>query len=227
MALAATLLFTSPGAPCVYYGDEIGLPGGQDPDCRRPFPWDRAQWNLPLFQHYRALIQLRQSRGEWRHGAVQTLTVRDEALVFARHTDWEATVVAVNRGDQALSLEIPVWQLPLQVRQWRGVQPGHAGPVALELLDGGHPRAPATAGLRQCAAAERVSAISEPSGRQVGARSAQGEERAALNCRMLVECALPAGQRCWRCACCGPAALRRHKAPWRLRRPCRQRRCAC
>lgn len=137
MALAATLLFTSPGAPCVYYGDEIGLPGGQDPDCRRPFPWDRAQWKQPLFQHYRELIALRQSRGEWRHGAVQTLAVSEQALVFARYTDWEATVVAVNRGDQALSLDLPVWQLPLQVQQWRGLQPGH-GPAAFETLDGGH-----------------------------------------------------------------------------------------
>ena len=44
--LAALLTFTFPGAPCIYYGDEIGMVGGPDPDCRGSFPWERrSTWN--------------------------------------------------------------------------------------------------------------------------------------------------------------------------------------
>ena len=64
MKLAATLLFTRPGVPCIYYGDEIGLQGGPDPDCRRCFEWDRRLWDDDLYAHYRALAALRRQRAE-------------------------------------------------------------------------------------------------------------------------------------------------------------------
>ncbi|MCV2352033.1 maltodextrin glucosidase [Paucibacter sp. Y2R2-4] len=119
MKLAATLLFSRPGTPCIYYGDEIGLAGGPDPDCRRPFIWDREQWNQPLFAHYQALIRLRQSRGEWRHGAVQTLFAEGDCIAYARHSDWEASLIVVNRGAAPVSLRLPVWKLPVPVKQWQ------------------------------------------------------------------------------------------------------------
>ena len=131
MKLAATLLFSRPGTPCIYYGDEIGLAGGPDPDCRRPFIWDPAQWNRALFAHYQALIQLRQSRAEWRHGAVQTLHAQGDCLVFARHSDWEASLILVNRGKAPASLRLPVWQLPVPVQRWQA-----AWGLAFELSDG-------------------------------------------------------------------------------------------
>jgi glycosidase len=98
MQLAVTLLFTYPGVPCIYYGDEIGLEGGDDPDCRRCFDWDRARWNAALHDHYRRLIARRNQRPEWRHGAYQTLAITDDALLFARYFDRSVTLVAVNRG---------------------------------------------------------------------------------------------------------------------------------
>ena len=59
MRLAATLLITYIGVPSIYYGDEVGLSGGNDPDCRRCFPWDTTDWDHVLHDHYRRLIQLR------------------------------------------------------------------------------------------------------------------------------------------------------------------------
>ena len=98
MKLAATLLFTRPGVPCIYYGDEIGLQGGPDPDCRRCFPWDRAQWDQPLFAHYKALTRLRRERREWAEGATLALGQGDDWMAYARVASGAATLVVVNRG---------------------------------------------------------------------------------------------------------------------------------
>ncbi|HEX3758572.1 MAG TPA: maltodextrin glucosidase [Kofleriaceae bacterium] len=133
MALAVTLLFTYPGVPCIYYGDEIGLPGGRDPDCRRCFDWDRAQWDAALHAHYRRLIAWRKARPEWRHGAYQALAATGDALAFARYTARSITLVAVNRGSAPAVLPLPLADLPLEVTRWQdadGAAPP-AGEVAI------------------------------------------------------------------------------------------------
>jgi glycosidase len=68
--LAHTLLFGLPGVPAIYYGDEIGLEGGRDPDCRRAFPWDEKQWQRGLQEHIRQLIQIRQAYPALRRGKI-------------------------------------------------------------------------------------------------------------------------------------------------------------
>jgi alpha-glucosidase len=122
MHLAVTLLFTYVGVPCVYYGDEIGLEGGADPDCRRCFDWDRARWNAPLHAHYRRLIAWRKQRSEWRHGAYQTLAVGEDALLFARYVEGSVTLVAVNRGAEPAWLPLRLAELPVQVARWRDTE---------------------------------------------------------------------------------------------------------
>ncbi|GIV66712.1 MAG: alpha-amylase [Bellilinea sp.] len=69
--LAYLLMFAFPGAPSIYYGDEVGLEGGRDPDCRGAFPWDESKWNLELRQWIQKLIEVRKAtpllrRGKWR-----------------------------------------------------------------------------------------------------------------------------------------------------------------
>jgi alpha-glucosidase len=113
MQVAVTLLMTYPGTPCVYYGDEIGLAGGQDPDCRRCFDWDRSHWNQALFQHYRDAIARRHARAELREGAFMELHADGEVYAYARYTASGATVVAVNRGHQGCELALDLRGLPL------------------------------------------------------------------------------------------------------------------
>ena len=99
--LAVTLLFTYIGVPCVYYGDEIGLAGGDDPDNRRTFPWDEARWDSDLRAHVQKLITLRTSRRVLQEGLLVPLYAEGDVYAFARLLDDEVAVVAVNRGEAA------------------------------------------------------------------------------------------------------------------------------
>lgn len=59
---AAALCFFYPGIPCVYYGDEIGIEGGYDPDCRRCFDWDSGHWNIETQALIRRLMGMRKEK---------------------------------------------------------------------------------------------------------------------------------------------------------------------
>src|SRR5690606_16273718 len=69
--LAVLFQMTAPGVPLVYYGDEIGLRGGEDPDNRRPMVWDRNLWDRELWETYRKAIRLRRERPALRRGRVE------------------------------------------------------------------------------------------------------------------------------------------------------------
>jgi alpha-glucosidase len=112
MQLATTLLFTWPGVPCIYYGDEIGMSGGADPDNRRCFEWERARWQPRLLALHSRLAGLRRQRPEWRAGAVQILAQGTQWWAFARSTDASATLVVANRGP-AVDVQLPLGSLPL------------------------------------------------------------------------------------------------------------------
>ena len=57
--LALLAVMTLPGAPCIYYGDEVGMEGRHDPDNRGSFPWDESRWDQGLVDLVRALTSLR------------------------------------------------------------------------------------------------------------------------------------------------------------------------
>ena len=71
--LALALLFFLPGAPCIYYGDEIGMLGGKDPDNRRSFPWDKfaEMQKAPVFEYLKGLIALRNKERVLRDGSLE------------------------------------------------------------------------------------------------------------------------------------------------------------
>lgn len=104
--LALLLQFTLPGVPLVYYGEEIGMEGGNDPDCRRPMRWNPRDWNTVQRDWVRQLIRVRQSNAALQYGDVTVLGDRlaGNALVFLRHTQaaGEAALVVVNLSDQPL-----------------------------------------------------------------------------------------------------------------------------
>lgn len=109
VALAASLMFTFPGAPCVYYGDEIGMPGGHDPGCRAGFPWDRPEeWDRGLLAAFRGLAALRHAQPALRSSSYGTLAAERGLYVFSRGAQRERLVVAVNTGDSADGADIGI-----------------------------------------------------------------------------------------------------------------------
>lgn len=111
--LAFFFLFSFPGVPGIYYGDEIGLEGGKDPDCRRTFPWDEHQWNCELRAWVKNLIELRKRRRALRRGDMRRVWVDNEhsCYVFSRQEGDEKILVVMNGSGERQPLSIPVEKL--------------------------------------------------------------------------------------------------------------------
>jgi cyclomaltodextrinase / maltogenic alpha-amylase / neopullulanase len=111
--LAFLFQFAYPGAPAIYYGDEVGLEGKGDPDSRRAFPWDPADWKADLRPFIQNLIAIRKTRPSLRRGDFSRLAA-DPATglyAFARTLGPERTVVVLNLSELPLEASIPLKQL--------------------------------------------------------------------------------------------------------------------
>ena len=106
--IATLLLLTFPGAPSIYYGDEVGLPGALDPDSRRGFPLE-SDWELDVLDYHKQLIALRHKYCALRTGGYQILFAEGTVYVFARFLRDEEIVVAVNVATESanISFEMP------------------------------------------------------------------------------------------------------------------------
>jgi len=108
LRLLAALQLTWPGMSGVYYGTEAGLTGHDDPDDRRPYPWEAQDTELRGW--YARLGQLRAQYESLRTGDLTFLHADDGAgtLAFGRRTDAEATVTVLNLSDASASVEVDV-----------------------------------------------------------------------------------------------------------------------
>ncbi|PAP76569.1 glycoside hydrolase family 13 protein [Rubrivirga marina] len=119
------LQMAMPGAPHVYYGDEAGMWGADDPDDRKPMVWpdldyesesraprgltrepDPVAFDSTLFRFYQRAIALRQSDVVLRRGDLATLATADRAVAFERSLGGDRRVVAFNAGDESVFLEL-------------------------------------------------------------------------------------------------------------------------
>jgi neopullulanase len=109
LRLCTLFQMTMPGAPCIYYGDEIGMTGGHDPLCRGAFPWhDESQWNHDLLNFYRRAIHLRHCYPVLSVGSFKTLYADHHLYAFRRDLDGQTAVVVFNAGQQAASVDLEV-----------------------------------------------------------------------------------------------------------------------
>ena len=109
LRLSLLLLMALPGAPCIYYGTEVGMTGGPDPDCRRAFPWhNEAAWDRDLLDFTRRAIALRKAHPALRRGGFETLYAHEDVVIFARKTAGDAAVIAFNAGRDAQTVTCAV-----------------------------------------------------------------------------------------------------------------------
>ncbi|MFB2892487.1 alpha-amylase family glycosyl hydrolase [Aerosakkonemataceae cyanobacterium BLCC-F50] len=114
--LATVLLLTFPGAPSIYYGDEVGLPGKLDPDSRRGFPME-AHWDVYVLKYHQKLIALRNKYPALRTGSYHILYAEGTVYVFARILGNEELIVAVNVGTSDANISFEVTALQSQPSQ--------------------------------------------------------------------------------------------------------------
>ncbi len=105
LKLGSLLLYALPGSPTVYYGDEAGMEGFEDPFNRRTFPWGAE--DRELLSWFTALGRARKELLPLRKGSLEWLTCRGRAFSFARTWAGETVIAAVNAGEHSMVLEGP------------------------------------------------------------------------------------------------------------------------
>ncbi len=108
MRLAIAFQMTFPGIPAVYYGDETGTEGDNDPDCRRTLNWENM--NLSLLEFYRTMISLRKTDLPLRYGDFRSIYCDNDAYGFARSFNGETTYVILNNCNKEIALTIPCFE---------------------------------------------------------------------------------------------------------------------
>ncbi len=105
LRLAAVLQFTMPGSPCIYYGDEAGMQGYEDPFNRRTYPWGKEDPEILSF--YRMLCETRDGSAALRRGDLHFIRMDEGVLVYARCIGEECVIIAVNREGDMRSVFLP------------------------------------------------------------------------------------------------------------------------
>ena len=101
--MASFLQFTLPGMPSIFYGDEAGMEGFDDPFCRCCYPWGREDQELQ--EHYKALCRLKKEFPALKLGDVRVLEAGQGRVAFRRRAKEQTACVYVNRSHE-------VWHLP-------------------------------------------------------------------------------------------------------------------
>ena len=96
LKIISLLQFVMPGVPCIYYGDEAGMTGWDDPFNRGTFPW--GQEDMDLTEHYRSLCKLRQSHKVLIDGDFMPYSCSDHVICFERFNENERFRLFANRG---------------------------------------------------------------------------------------------------------------------------------
>ncbi len=113
---AVMMLFTFPGTPNIYYGDEVGIDGHilSVEGCRYPMPWKEEKQNQDFYDLYRTLAHLKREQEALQNGGFKILYAQDYVISYTRFTDTKAYVVVVSQDDHPTSVQIPIGALGAQ-----------------------------------------------------------------------------------------------------------------
>lgn len=107
--LMFTFQLSFTGTPCIYYGDEIGLTGGQDPLCRKCMVWEEEKQDRDLFTHVQKLISLRKAYQSFTRGELRFIETNDETnhLVYTKTYENETIVFIINNSEREIDVALP------------------------------------------------------------------------------------------------------------------------
>ena len=112
LQLMKAIITTVPGVPCIYQGDEYGVPGANDPDNRDMMTFECANdYQVREFDQTKALLHARRNSMPLNYGDLRTLYVDDEAWVFIRHYmgDWTIVGINVRNTEKSITVELPAF----------------------------------------------------------------------------------------------------------------------
>ena len=121
--LATLVQMTLPGAPSIYYGDEVGMTGDVDPGGRGGFPWDESAWDRGIFDYTVGAIALRHANAVLRHGTFAVTTAEGPTIAYRRTDESASMIVALNAGDDDRTLDLTLPDLAgrwLVAETWPG-----------------------------------------------------------------------------------------------------------
>ena len=136
LKLGAMALFSLPGSPTVYYGDEAGMEGFEDPFNRRGFPW--GEEDADLLDWYRALGGLRKTTPALRRGELDWGPCREGLVTFFRRAPGQTALIALNAGSQPQAIQVS-WPHAEALEPLTGGACAHTGavlPLTLPSLTG-------------------------------------------------------------------------------------------
>ncbi len=121
-ALAYELLFASAGAPMIYYGDEVGMTGANDPGCRAGMIWEQERWHDGLLAAIRQMAARRAAHEPLRRGAQEVAGLDEDTVLVMRTSGSQRIATIVHRGPGVMRsvADIPA----LRDRRWRRLDDG-------------------------------------------------------------------------------------------------------
>ena len=100
-----------PGAPSIYYGDEIGLNGDNDPDCRRCMEWEKEKQNTEVLSFYKKIISIRKSYSCLRTGNIIPLVCEKMIYGYLCQSENQQIYVLMNGTEEEYEVQLPVLEI--------------------------------------------------------------------------------------------------------------------
>ncbi|MCL2050803.1 MAG: glycoside hydrolase family 13 protein [Lachnospiraceae bacterium] len=119
LKLALGFQMAFPGMPAIYYGDEIGMDGENDPDCRKAMAWDKADKNLLDF--VKRLTSLRKEFPCLKYGDFKCLYAHEAVFAFTRSFQTETALVIINNSEKTHQARIPLWESKEEIAEMKTV----------------------------------------------------------------------------------------------------------